>query len=97
MKNYEKGAIGLAALLLAATPASALTVTNGDSESWTIAVTVGETRTEYTISGGEAATVECDPSCSVHLVAARRREDDIGRATNDSELVIRNGQLKAVE
>jgi hypothetical protein len=50
MKSYAKCAMTLAALLVAATPATALTVTNGDRESWTIAVTIGETRTEYTLA-----------------------------------------------
>jgi hypothetical protein len=97
MRSYAKCAMALAALLVAATPATALTVTNGDKESWTIAVTIGEARTEYTLAGGEVVSVECDPSCSVHLVAALGGQDDIGRVTDAGELMIKNDRLKVVE
>jgi len=80
-----------AILIAVVAPANALTVSNQDASDHTIAVVVGEKRSETTVGPGQSLEVACDPGCTLSILKPDGEHDKIDATEADEVMIVEGG------
>lgn len=83
MKRAPISTIALAGVMLAATPALAITVTNQNKSEQTFTVDQGENQADQKIAAGASSEVECKEGCELRV-----RGSGYGRSAKGGDTLV---------